>query len=143
MRRFQARRGNGRFTRNTLANTFGLNVEICERPACRRMTPYALGEQKPTVCQACKLPFEAFPPAPGELEPAGLATGHRRGGLPRIRPAHARGPRRRDEGVRAQPHERKERTLGIRAGSSGLCRCGHVLGVLAAEALIIELWTNT
>jgi hypothetical protein len=69
------RRGNGRFTRNTLANTFGLNVEICERPACWRMTPYALGEQKPTVCQACKLPFEALPSAPGELEPDGLATG--------------------------------------------------------------------
>jgi hypothetical protein len=60
MRRFQARRGNGRFTRSTLANTFGLNVEICERPECRRMTSYALGEAKPSVCQACKLPF---PPA--------------------------------------------------------------------------------
>jgi len=50
-KRFQARRSNGRFTKNTLENTVGLHCEIC--PHCRRFNPYGLHEPKPTQCHAC------------------------------------------------------------------------------------------
>ena len=33
--RIQARRGNGRFTRNTFENVMGLHVLICPNPECR------------------------------------------------------------------------------------------------------------
>lgn len=62
MKRRQARRANGRFARNTLANTFGLRVEVCQRPECRRMTPYGVGEAKPETCQACGAPLEVGAP---------------------------------------------------------------------------------
>ena len=38
MNRAQARRQNGRWTRNTLRNTFGLDVVICKN--CGAMHPY-------------------------------------------------------------------------------------------------------
>ena len=50
-RRFQARRLNGRFTRNTLANTFGFRAEVCA--ACRGFTTYSLNEPKPEKCGHC------------------------------------------------------------------------------------------
>ena len=56
MRR-QARRGNGRFTRNTLENTVGLHANIHERKAdgtwCGAFNPTRVGEQVPEHCHAC------------------------------------------------------------------------------------------
>jgi hypothetical protein len=50
MKRFQARRGNGRFTRNTLENVFGLHADVC---ACGALTPYGINEVPPDACQRC------------------------------------------------------------------------------------------
>lgn len=52
MRR-QARRGNGRFTRNTMENTFGLHCEVCPVDTCRRLNPWTVGQAKPERCHAC------------------------------------------------------------------------------------------
>lgn len=51
MKRLQSRRSNGRWQRNTLANTFGLSVEVC--PTCRIFNPYAVGQPKPVTCHDC------------------------------------------------------------------------------------------
>jgi hypothetical protein len=51
--RFQARRGNGRFTRNTMENTFGLSVQTCPWPDCRRFNPRPVGEAPRETCHAC------------------------------------------------------------------------------------------
>lgn len=51
MGRFQARRRNGRFTRNTLENTFGITAEVC--PRCRQIIPRGLDEPKPQSCPTC------------------------------------------------------------------------------------------
>lgn len=56
MKRFQHRRGNGRFERNTTENTFGFHTAVCE--ACRRITTWNVGEAKPTTCHACGKPLE-------------------------------------------------------------------------------------
>lgn len=66
MKRYQARRGNGRFTRNTPENTFGLHVAVC--PACRRFNPSAVDEPRPTRCHACSA--ELDPLVPPEIEAA-------------------------------------------------------------------------
>ena len=50
-RRRQARTARGRYTRNTLENTVGLSVLVCQE--CRRMNPYPAGGDKPTTCHAC------------------------------------------------------------------------------------------
>jgi rubrerythrin len=55
VRRIQARRGNGRFTRNTLGNTFGLRAWVCA--SCRRFNTTGVGAGPPTVCHACGEPF--------------------------------------------------------------------------------------
>jgi hypothetical protein len=52
MRR-QARRGNGRFTRNTMENTFGLHCDVCPNDECRRLNPSPVGAPRPTHCHAC------------------------------------------------------------------------------------------
>jgi hypothetical protein len=57
MRRYQARRGNGRWTRNTCENTFGLHVEVCPHADCRAFNPYGIGEPKPEECHRCGRPF--------------------------------------------------------------------------------------
>jgi hypothetical protein len=54
-RRFQARRGNGRFTRNTMENTFGLSVDVC--PHCRRFNPRPAYEKAAENCHACGKPL--------------------------------------------------------------------------------------
>lgn len=54
--RHQARRANGRYTRNTIENTFGLHVIIC--PHCNILNPYGVGESKPEKCHACKKELE-------------------------------------------------------------------------------------
>lgn len=51
--RFQARIGNGRFTRNTMENTFGLSVQTCPWPDCRRFNPRNVGEPPRETCHAC------------------------------------------------------------------------------------------
>jgi hypothetical protein len=53
MQRIQARRGNGRFTRNTLRNTFGLGCDVC--PRCGQCHPYRLRPRDPraTECTRC------------------------------------------------------------------------------------------
>jgi hypothetical protein len=66
MRRFQARRGNGRFTRNTMENTLGLHCAVC--PACRRLNPSPVGEPRPTHCHACGAALVEDAPTPGEKE---------------------------------------------------------------------------
>ena len=50
-RRFQARRGNGRFTRNTPENTLGLSIEVC--PFCRALNPRPAGTPRADNCHAC------------------------------------------------------------------------------------------
>lgn len=59
-RRFQARRGNGRFTRNTLENTVGLHCLWC--PHCGRGNPSPVGQPQPTECHACGKPLEGDEP---------------------------------------------------------------------------------
>lgn len=49
--RFQSRRTNGRFQKNTLANTFGLRAIICA--ACNSVNAWKFGEVVPTKCHAC------------------------------------------------------------------------------------------
>jgi hypothetical protein len=51
MRRFQARRSSGRFTRNTTENTFGFSCDVCE--SCRRITTWTVGEPRPNACTHC------------------------------------------------------------------------------------------
>ena len=57
MKRFQARRGNGRFVRNTPENTLGMHIDVHERKAdgswCGAMIPTTVGEQRPEKCHAC------------------------------------------------------------------------------------------
>ena len=59
MARFQARRGNGRFTQNTMENTFGLSVQVC--PHCRRLNPHPVGEKPRETCHACGKPLAEAP----------------------------------------------------------------------------------
>lgn len=53
MKRFQARRGNGRFTRNTLENTMGLTNQTCPNFDCRRLNVRGVHEAPRTHCHAC------------------------------------------------------------------------------------------
>lgn len=53
MKRWQARRGNGRFTGNTMENTLGLHCAICPQPDCGALNPSRVGEPRPTVCHRC------------------------------------------------------------------------------------------
>ncbi len=62
--RFQSRRGNGRFTRNTLENTFGLTVQAC--PHCGRFNPRAVGEPERETCHACGKPLSGGLPTQHE-----------------------------------------------------------------------------
>ena len=63
MGRLQARRGNGRFTRNTMENTFGLHVHVHERKAngdwCGGLNPWRVDELFPTHCATCGEPLSA------------------------------------------------------------------------------------
>jgi len=52
MKRYQARQRNGRFTRNTLENTFGLQVKVC--PECRTLANcWGVNEPEPEICKDC------------------------------------------------------------------------------------------
>lgn len=51
MKRFQARRASGRFTRNTPENTFGLHIDQCG--ACGRLISYPVGDAPPDACHGC------------------------------------------------------------------------------------------
>lgn len=51
MGRFQARRNNGRWQRNTMENTFGLHAGVC--PSCGKFNPSPVGEPQPDVCHHC------------------------------------------------------------------------------------------
>jgi hypothetical protein len=57
MRRFQARRSSGRFTGNTMENTFGLHAGVHGRKTdgswCGSFNPSRVGEPRPTHCHAC------------------------------------------------------------------------------------------
>jgi hypothetical protein len=55
VKRHQSRRGNGRFQRNTLENTFGLRALVCV--TCRSFNTHGLGEARPTTCHACAKPL--------------------------------------------------------------------------------------
>ena len=55
MKRFQARRGSGRFTRNTLENTFGFSAPICAE--CNGFNTVDRGQPMPTTCRQCGKPF--------------------------------------------------------------------------------------
>jgi hypothetical protein len=63
-RRFQSRRGNGRFTRNTLENTFGLSAPVC--PVCRSFNPHPAGEPTPEKCHSCGAPLTPDAKAGGD-----------------------------------------------------------------------------
>jgi len=54
--RFQQRRRNGRFTRNTLENTFGITVDLCSATECRRLTTRNVGVPSSGKCWACGAP---------------------------------------------------------------------------------------
>lgn len=54
-KRLRARRGDGRFTRSTLANTFGLKALVCAN--CRTFNTVPLGEESPETCHACGKPL--------------------------------------------------------------------------------------
>jgi hypothetical protein len=61
MRRFQARRTNGRFVRNTLANTLGLQPGVCRGEGddwCGGLNPHRVGEPPPEKCGHCGRPLE-------------------------------------------------------------------------------------
>ncbi|HYE88477.1 MAG TPA: hypothetical protein VEA16_19080 [Vicinamibacterales bacterium] len=66
-RRVQARRGNGRFTRNTPENTLGMHFNVHERKQngewCGAFNPSRVGETRPTHCHACGDPLEPEPEA--------------------------------------------------------------------------------
>ena len=66
VRRFQSRRSNGRFQRNTLENTFGLKAWVCIE--CRRFIPLNVGEPKPETCPHCEKPFKDISEAPNPLK---------------------------------------------------------------------------
>ena len=55
--RRQARRANGRYTRNTMENTLGLHVTVHGRKAdgtwCGALNPSKVGEPRPTTCSQC------------------------------------------------------------------------------------------
>jgi hypothetical protein len=51
MSRIHSRKANGCFRRATLANTFGLSVEVC--PSCRICNPHGVNEPKPEKCHSC------------------------------------------------------------------------------------------
>ena len=58
MKRLQARRGNGRFTRNTSENTLGLHMNIHGfrkdgETWCGAFNPSRVGEPFPERCQTC------------------------------------------------------------------------------------------
>jgi len=55
-KRWQARRGS-RWTRNTMANTFGLRVPICAK--CRGCNPVNIGQPDPEKCCQCGADFVA------------------------------------------------------------------------------------
>ena len=65
-RRFQSRRGNGQWQRNTLENTMGLSVDICPNPECRRFNPRAAYEKPAENCHACGKPLHPKAEAPAE-----------------------------------------------------------------------------
>ena len=67
MKRFQARRRSGRFTRNTMENSFGLHVEVCEHEDCRILNPWKVGEPRPVNCHRCGRPLNV-PKADAEGE---------------------------------------------------------------------------
>lgn len=69
MKHFQARRGNGRFTGNTMENTFGLHCEVCPNAECRRLNPSKVGEPRPEYCHACGQALK-LPPRVQEGGPA-------------------------------------------------------------------------
>jgi hypothetical protein len=56
-RRFQARRGNGRFVRNTPENTMGMHMNIHGRKAdgswCGSFNPSTVGQPRPERCHSC------------------------------------------------------------------------------------------
>jgi hypothetical protein len=52
MSRMQPRRNNGRYERATLANTFGLGNEVCDK--CGQCHPYKKGTESPPIkCAGC------------------------------------------------------------------------------------------
>jgi hypothetical protein len=55
VKRSQSRRSNGRFQRNTLANTFGLKAPICSE--CNSFNPHGIGEPPPATCHNCGKPL--------------------------------------------------------------------------------------
>lgn len=63
-RRFQARRANGRFQRNTMASVFGMKVWVCAE--CRGCNPKNLGQPAPSKCAQCGVPFVEADLSPSE-----------------------------------------------------------------------------
>ena len=57
MKRFQARVGSGRFTRNTPENVLGMHFGVHERKRngdwCGAFNPSTVGIERPTTCHAC------------------------------------------------------------------------------------------
>lgn len=79
MKRLQARRGNGRFTGNTMENTLGLHTTIHERKAdgewCGALNPSRVGEPRPETCSHCGEPLNPDPPSQ-ILRPGHTDEGH-------------------------------------------------------------------
>lgn len=64
MKRFQARRGNGRFTPNTPENSLGMHFNVHERKAdgswCGAFNPSTVGQPRPTHCHTCGEALQAL-----------------------------------------------------------------------------------
>lgn len=50
-KRLRTRVASGKFTKGTLANTFGFHAPVC--PHCRCFNPHSLGEPRPKSCHHC------------------------------------------------------------------------------------------
>lgn len=69
MKHFQARRGGGKFTRNTTENTFGFHTVVCAE--CRRFNTWNVGTVRPETCHACGKPLrDADEPPPTDEDPS-------------------------------------------------------------------------
>lgn len=65
MGRLYARKQNGRFTRPTLENMFGLTAPSC--PGCHRLNPHPVNQPPPGTCHACGAPMK--PEAAAQADP--------------------------------------------------------------------------
>lgn len=62
-RRIQNRTYGGRFTQNTVENTFGLHLQVCPWSDCGQFNPRDIGEPAKISCKRCTRPLVKDPQA--------------------------------------------------------------------------------